>query len=41
MSDLRLLGIRGATTADTNTSEDIYNSTVELMKKLVDFNEID
>lgn len=41
MQNSRLVGIRGATTADKNTSEDIFEVSVELLQKLVEFNELD
>lgn len=34
----RLFGIRGATNADSNSSEDIHNATVELLSQLIDHN---
>lgn len=40
-TDLQLVGIRGATTADTNTPEAIYEASVELVSKLVEINKID
>ena len=40
-TDLQLVGIRGATTADTNTPEAIYEASVELVSKLVEINNID
>ena len=40
-ADLQLVGIRGATTADTNTPEAIYEASVELVSKLVEINNID
>ncbi|MGD9580130.1 MAG: chorismate mutase [Vampirovibrionia bacterium] len=39
--NLQLVGIRGATTADSNTPEAIYEASVELVSKLVDINAID
>lgn len=41
MSEKKLVGIRGATTADRNDSEAIYDASVELIGKLVEHNEID
>lgn len=40
MENNRLFGVRGATTADSNTSEDIHSSTVELVKTLIKVNQI-
>lgn len=40
-TDLQLVGIRGATTADSNTPEAIYDASVELVSKLVEINTID
>lgn len=43
-SDLRPLvcrGIRGATTADANTAEDILEATSEMMRILIELNEIE
>ncbi len=37
----RVLGIRGATTADSNTKEAILEATSELLQALVDTNNID
>ena len=34
-------GLRGATTADTNTSESIVDATRELLEALVDANDVD
>jgi chorismate mutase len=34
-------GIRGATTAATNTAEDIHEATLELMRALITLNEVD
>lgn len=41
MKSERLYGIRGATTADLNTSDAILESTAELVSKLVESNKID
>ncbi len=41
MSNNTLVGVRGATTSDNNTSEAIYEASVELVSKLVNINEID
>lgn len=36
-----LVGIRGATTASENTSQSIFNVTVELLTKLIEYNQLD
>lgn len=36
-----LVGIRGATTASDNTSQAIFDATIELLSKLIDFNQLD
>ena len=41
MSNKTLVGVRGATTSDSNTSDAIYEASVELVSKLVKINEID
>lgn len=38
---LRMRGIRGATTADSNSSEDILSATKDLLKKIIANNDID
>ena len=40
MTNERLYGIRGATTADANTSEAVLKSTADLLAKLVEKNKI-
>lgn len=38
---MRVRGIRGATTVDSNTREAILDATTELLEKMVELNEID
>ena len=37
---MRVRGLRGATTADDNTKEDIVASTVELLEEMLDRNDV-
>lgn len=41
MDTKKLVGIRGATTADQNNSEAIYEASVNLIDKLIKHNEMD
>ena len=36
----RVVGIRGATTADENSKESIYSATTDLLKRIVEANDI-
>ena len=38
---MRCRGIRGATTVDSNTKEDILEATTELLQELIDSNEME
>ena len=40
MNNYRLTGVRGATTANENNSEAIFDATVELVTNLVELNQI-
>ena len=38
---MKVRGLRGATTADSNTSDDILDATRELLERLVEANDVD
>ena len=38
---MKVRGLRGATTADANTSDDILDATRELLERLVEANDVD